>query len=66
MRICGYPVIGEVTLSRNGCFAIKRFYLKGWVRLPPSYHARYIHGLTGKETELTLDSIRPMLIQEVL
>lgn len=57
-------IVGRETLYEQGGFKTERLWIRGWVSLP-NEAVRYIWGLQGKETELTITTIRPFKIFEV-
>ena len=54
----GHEIVGQQTLYQQGCFRRVKYWLRGHVKGFVGL-ARYIHGLTGPETEVIIDSIYP-------
>ncbi|MEK7151174.1 MAG: hypothetical protein AAB784_00465 [Patescibacteria group bacterium] len=60
--------VGEKIIYTEGCFTKKIKWFKGWNRkLAQEYIKRgasvkFVHGLTGKETMVTIDEITPIVV----
>lgn len=67
MNFDGYDQVGYQILAESGCYKKERYWLRGWhYNLNIKGHIEYIHGLTGKETVVTVESIRPIATFEVV
>lgn len=66
MTLDGYHVVGHQVLCASGCFRRERYWLSGWPSLPDQKHVQYIYGFTGKETVVTVETITPCVIFDVI
>ena len=66
IEFADYKIIRSIE-QKNGCFTKKVIWISGWRHeLTKKFERiRFIHGLTGKETEIKIDEIRPNVVFEV-
>ena len=49
-------ILHQEVIYSQGCFLRVKRWIKGWVKIP---NGKYIIGLTGRETEVVVEIIRP-------
>jgi hypothetical protein len=64
MLFQNYETVGHEILYENGCFTRERYWLKDWIK-NLTWPCTYIIGNTGRETIVTVDSIRSLKTFEV-
>jgi hypothetical protein len=65
MTIEGHTVIGHQTLIRSGCYSKERYWLAGWISNLKTGHCDFVYGITRKETMVTFDVIKPIVVFDV-
>jgi len=66
MTFDDHVVIGHEVLVSNGCFRKDRYWLQGWCTDIRRGHVQYVYGFTGKETMVTIESITPVVVFDVV
>ena len=67
MTFYDHVVIGHQILQKQGCFSEERYWIAGWqTGLPRGIGMiRFVNGISGKETEITVQRIKPSMVFEV-
>jgi hypothetical protein len=60
----GCEVLSQRVIYEQGCFRRTRYWLRGHVR-PFDIYGRYIWGMTGPETVIDVETIRPAAVFDV-
>lgn len=59
MRPQDFEIVGQKILRQNGSLTTVRYWLKGHVHLKGG---KWITGITGKETVVTVQELRPVKV----
>jgi hypothetical protein len=65
LDLAGYEIVDE-RIEKNGCYCRQQVWIKGWHTFSAKFAWRQIHGLTGPETYIVVERIRPLIIFEVI
>ena len=67
MSFEGHTVLGHETLIRSGSYSLERYWLSGWIyNLKTTGTVEFVFGISGKETRVTIDCIKPVVTFEVV
>ena len=64
MKLKDCKILDAKVLYAQGSFSRVIYWVRGWV-VPSIGTPRFIHGLTGRETAITVNYIKPVIIFEV-
>lgn len=56
----GFEVLDSAVLASSGVYSKKRYWVKGWHTFKAhGVYVQFIHGYSGRETEVTVETIVP-------